>query len=170
MEIFTAILADAADGRVQESLHRLDHAGAVETIRIERADLARRRLRVLTDRGREIAIALSREERLFDGAVLALSPVGALLVRVEAEAWLRVRPRDGGSALALGYHAGNLHWRVRFEGADLLVALERDEEVYRDRLADLSAAGRITIVGRERTGMGEAGRVSAGAESAGAAP
>ena len=62
---------------------------------------------------------------------------------VEDESWLRLRPRDAASALELGYNAGNLHWRVRFDDGDLLVALEGPKEDYLARIEPLLAAGRV---------------------------
>ena len=146
MHLATEIIGSIADPGMGARLHRLDHAGGVETITIPRADLARRRFKTLTDKGTPIAVALSRAQKLFDGAILVLGEERAIVVRVEAEAWLRVRPADAAAALAVGYHAGNLHWRVGFDGGDLLVALEHDEAQYRDRLADMIAAGRVRIV------------------------
>lgn len=153
MDMVTAILGNRSDPALAAALHRLEHAGAVEFVDVAPADLPRRRLRAVTDRGTQVAIALSRAERLFDGAVLVLTDSRAVVVRLEADRWLRVAPVDGPSALALGYTAGNLHWRVRFDGADLLVALEREEGVYRDRLTDLTADGRVAILSVE-TGTG----------------
>lgn len=148
LPIFDAILGDAAD--FAGVLHRLEHAHAVDVLRLPRADLARRRLRAQTEGGRTVAVALPRDTPLFDGAVLELTDRGALLVRVEAESWLRLRPADAAAALALGYHCGNLHWRVRFDGADLLVALEGPERRYLDRLDPLMADGRVTVSEAER--------------------
>ncbi len=147
MRVFDAIIGDAAEPETAAALHRLEHRGALDRLTVPRADLARRRLRARTEAGEDVAVALPRSEKLFDGAVLRLDAAGALVVRVEAEAWLRVRPADAAAALALGYHAGNLHWRVRFEGGDLLVALEGPEQAYRDRLAPLTGDGRAAILG-----------------------
>ncbi|MEM7668523.1 MAG: urease accessory protein UreE [Pseudomonadota bacterium] len=149
MEIFTDILGASDDPALAGSLHRLEHAEAVDELRVPRADLARRRLRAVTAKGADIAIALPREAQLFDGAVLRCDPNGALIVRVEAEHWLRVRPASAETALRLGYHAGNLHWRVRFDEADLMVALEGPEAHYRDRLADMLADGACAILQKE---------------------
>jgi urease accessory protein len=146
MHLATEIIGNVTDPGMGARLHRLDHAGGVETVTIPRADLARRRLKALTDRGTPIAVALPRSQRLFDGAILVLAEERAVIVRVEPEAWLRLRPADAAAALAVGYHAGNLHWRVGFDGGDLMVALEHDEAQYRDRLADMIAAGRVRIV------------------------
>ena len=146
MDIFTTILGAADAPELHDRLHALSHAHAVDVLRLPRADLARRRLRTRTEAGREVAVALPRERQLFDGAVLALSDTAALVVRVEAEHWLRLAARDEATALRLGYFCGNLHWRVRFEGAHLLVAVETEERLYLDRLAPMLAAGDIRRV------------------------
>ncbi len=133
---------------LHNAVHRLEHRGAVETLTIARADMARRRLRALTDRGTEIAIALPRDTALFDRAVLLLDPDRAIVLRVEAEHWMRLRPRDAAEALNLGYFAGNLHWRARFDGTDLLVAVERPVETYLERVRDRLADGRVSCIER----------------------
>lgn len=147
MQVYDHILGAADTPETATLLHRLDHAHAVDRLILPRADLARRRLRTRTEAGREVAVALPRDQKLFDGAVLALSDEAALVVKVEAEHWLNVRPRNSAAALKLGYHAGNLHWRVRFAAGDLLIAIETEEHRYRDRLADLIAAGEAEILG-----------------------
>ena len=134
MELFTQILGEATDAAIAERLHELSHADAVDEVRLARADLARRRIRAVTRSGRDVAVALSRDEKLGNGAVLELSAERALIVRVEEEFWLRLDAPDAATALALGYHAGNLHWRVRFRGSSLLVALEGEPEAYLERL------------------------------------
>jgi len=150
--VYTEIVGDMSDETLHGAIHRLMLDDAVETVQLSARDLARRRLRCISDRGRSIAIALSRNQRLHDGAVLEICETHALIVRVEAEAWLRLRPADGAAALALGYHAGNMHWRVRFDGPDLLVAIDADAESYLNRLAGLLEDGRVDIV--EQCGEG----------------
>lgn len=144
------IVGWAADPLIAGRLHELGHHGRVETLVLERRDILRHRLRARTDRGTECAIALPRDQRLGDGAVLALDGRRAVVVRMADETWLRLRPRDTGAAVELGYHAGNLHWRVRFDGADLLVAIEGPERLYLDRLAPLIADGRVRPIDHER--------------------
>jgi urease accessory protein len=127
------------------AIHRLEHHGGVEMLAVAPADLPRRRFRAATDLGTDCAIALPRDVRLFDGAVLHLDEHRAIILKVGEQAWLRLRPAvDAG--LELGHLAGNLHWRVRFEAGDLLVALDHDREGYLARLAGLVGAGRVTIV------------------------
>lgn len=143
MTFFTDIVGAADGPDLHETLHRLDHAHAVDHLRLPRSDLARRRLRGTTDAGREIAIALPRDKQLFDGAVLELDDTAALVVRAEAETWLRFMARDAATALKLGYFAGNLHWRVRFDGDVLEIAVETAPETYLDRLAPMLQSAEI---------------------------
>lgn len=136
-----AVLGHCRDAAFSEDLHRLEHAGRVETVRVATADLARRRLRARGDHGTEYRIALARDCPLFDGAVILLSRDRAAVVRMEGERWLRLHSPDAAVALELGYAAGSLHWRVRFDASDLLVALEGPPALYLDRIAPLVARG-----------------------------
>lgn len=138
-----SILGSRTDPELAERLHELEHRGAVEHLPLATADVARKRLRAATDRGTDCAVALPRSESLFHGAVLHLDETRAVVVRVTEERWLRLVPVDDAAALELGYNAGNLHWRVRFEGPVLLVALEGPEEGYTARIAPLLESGRV---------------------------
>jgi urease accessory protein len=140
----TRIVGLVTDPTVADRLHELDHAGGVEQIVLGRQDMQRHRLRAVTDRGTECAIALSRAESLANGAVLLLEDDRAIVVRMAEQAWLMLQPRDAAAALELGYFAGNMHWRVRFEGAQLAIALEGPAQSYLDRLAHLIADGRVS--------------------------
>jgi urease accessory protein len=86
---------------------------------------------------------LPRDQHLFDGAVLVLEPNHAVVVRVAQERWLRLQPRSIADAIELGYHAGNLHWRVRFAGEALLVAMEAPMDDYLARIGALIRDRRV---------------------------
>lgn len=144
MQVYSDILGSAAD--FHDALHRLEHAQAIDVLRLARADMSRRRLRTLTEGGKVVALALPRDQKLFDGAVLALSQDAALIVRVEAENWLKLKAADQATALRLGYFCGNLHWRVRFEGDVLMIAVEAEEQTYHDRLAPMLDKGVVSFV------------------------
>jgi urease accessory protein len=146
MNIFSDIIGASDDAGLREQLHRLDHAHAIDHLRLPRTDLARRRFKGLTENGKQIAIALPRDKQLFDGAVLAIDETAALVVRMETEHWLQFVARDTAMALKLGYFAGNLHWRVRFDGDMLLIAVETEERVYLERLEPMLQAGDILFV------------------------
>jgi urease accessory protein len=139
----SAIVGSWTDSDLHERLHRLEHRGAVDTVEIKPGDMQRRRFRAHSAAGRTVEIALPRTISLFDGAVLWLDDASALVLRVAAQRWLRLVPRTKDDALALGYHAGNLHWRVRFNGDALLVALDEPQEAYLVRLGELAAADRL---------------------------
>lgn len=139
----TSILGYASAPDLAERLHTLDHAGKVEIILLARAEAKRHRLRVQTDRGTDVAIALARDEDLSDGAVLYLDEDKAIVLRMKEEEWLTLVPCDASAALELGYTAGNLHWRVKFTAAGLAVAQEGPEQTYLDRLRPLLANGRV---------------------------
>ena len=143
----TRILGNATEPDFAERLHALEHDGRVETIALDAADTARKRLRVATDKGTDCAVALARSESLANGSVLLLEDDRAVVVRMRETVWLALKPRDLAAALDLGYFCGNLHWRVRFEGAVLKVALDGPRESYMARLAQHLADGRARVLG-----------------------
>ena len=143
----TSLVGLASDADVGERLHALSHAGQVEYVTLSRADMSRHRLRVTTDQGTECAIALPRSETLANGAVLLLEAERAIVVRMQEEDWLDIAAVDDAAALELGYLAGNMHWRVRFDGAVLKIALEGPEASYLARLAPLLDSGRVRRAG-----------------------
>ncbi len=140
------VLGRADDPALADRLHDLAHGGRVEYLVLAEADILRRHQRAVTDRGSECAIALARSQRLYDGAVLLLDETRAVVVRTRETAWLGLVARDAPAALALGYFAGNMHWRVRFAGPVLHVALDGAREDYIERLAPLIADGRARVV------------------------
>lgn len=139
------LIGARTDPGLHEHLHHLEHDGAVEVVTVATGDLDRRRLLVRTEQGEEIAITLPRDQKLFDGAVLVLEERRAIVVRAGEQRWLRLTPKSASDALELGYHAGNLHWRVRFDGADLLVSLDGPAAHYAARIEPLIKGGRVLI-------------------------
>lgn len=139
------VLGSRMEPALSEALHRLEHQGTVDVVNVPATDLARRRLLITTRGGEELAIALPRHEKLFDGAVLLLERDRAIVVRAATERWLRLEPRSIADAVELGYQVGNLHWRVRFGGEVLLVALEGQPEDYTARLENLISARRVAV-------------------------
>ena len=137
------VLGSRLDPAFAERIHELEHQGAVDLLTVPAADVARHRLRATTQGGTEVAIALPRDQHLFDGAVLVLEPNHAVVVRVAQERWLRLQPRSIADAIELGYHVGNLHWRVRFAGEALLVAMEAPMDDYLARIGALIRDRRV---------------------------
>src|ERR1700742_377692 len=145
MRRIESVLGSRMEPEFSEELHRLEHRGAVDIVNVPVADLARRRLLITTRGGVELAIALPRHQKLFDGAVLVLENDSAIVVRAATERWLKLEPRSIADAIELGYHVGNLHWRVRFGGEVLFVALEGRPEDYIARLEDMVDSRRVGI-------------------------
>ncbi len=142
MQTLTHILGYATDHDMARQLHVVEHDGAVHYITLNKQDTLRHHLRVITDRGEVVAIALPRSEQLANGAVLLLESGRAIVVRVEAERWLVLKARDTSAALEVGYFAGNMHWKVKFEDDALRIVIEGPEQNYLDRLHHLLSDGR----------------------------
>jgi urease accessory protein len=146
MLLLERIVGLATEPQMADALHRLEHDGRVEYLTLTEADTQRHRLRALTDRGTECAIALPRTQHLSNGAVLLLEEHRAVVVRMQETDWLVLQPRDAAAALELGYFAGNMHWKVGFAGAALRVAVQGPLESYLDRLAHLMQDGRVARI------------------------
>jgi urease accessory protein len=140
-----SVIGARTDPGLHDRLHDLEHHGALEVVKVAVGDLDRRRLLARTENGEEVAITLPRDQKLFDGAVLLLDQERGIVVRAGEQRWLRLSPRLASDALELGYHAGNLHWRVRFDGDDLLVSLDGPAATYVARIEPMIAGGRVTI-------------------------
>lgn len=140
------IVGHIDDSVMAAKLHHLRHHGGVEYLLLSPADTKRKRLRVMSDAGTDCAIALARDEELQDGSVLFIDDLRVIVVRLEELRWMTVAPVDLPAALELGYFVGNLHWRVKFDGPTLKIALEGDEAFYRERLAPLIEKRRTRIV------------------------
>lgn len=116
--------------------HAAEAAGALEYVTIARADAPRRRMRLRTDKGRDVALSLPREKPLRDGAVVHREDGLMIVVRVLGGPRLRLTPSDAQSGLRLGYFCGNLHWKAEFRGDAVEIHMDGPEDAYRARLAD----------------------------------
>jgi len=141
-----AIVGQSTDPQFFEKLHHLQHEGRVERILLGSEDAARHRLRVRTDAGTECAISLPRDQRLTNGSILLLEEDRAVVVVMRDEQVLKLVPADAAAALELGYFAGNMHWPVRFHGAELHILMQGPVELYLERLDSLLASQRIALV------------------------
>ncbi len=144
--VISGIAGRASDSAISEKLHTLSHKQAIEYVLITAEDTLRRRLRVRSDQGTECLVALPRDQQLFDGAVMLLEAERAIVIRMAEQRWLSLMPSDMPSAVELGYFAGNLHWRVRFDGPVLKVALEGPEKDYLARLQSFLQQRRVKQV------------------------
>ena len=144
MLILDRILGQASDPALADRLHHLSHAGQVETLSLSASDIQRHRLRLASDRGTDCAIRLERHQQLRNGSVLMLDAERAIVVQMQDQQYLSLRPRDAAAALELGYFAGNMHWKVRFADDQLQIPLHGPEADYLERLAPMLADGRVS--------------------------
>jgi urease accessory protein len=145
MILVTEILGVTSEPRFAAGLHDLQHDGKVEVITIDPADALRRRLRVTTDKGTEVVVALEKGQQLDDGAILVFERQRAIVARLNQQRWLRVSPKDKAAASEVGYFVGNLHWQVHFDHGDILIAIEGNVSDYEARLQHFTENGRITL-------------------------
>jgi urease accessory protein len=143
--VIESIVGACDEPALAERLHEIGHHGTVERLVVAPADLPRRRFHAHTDHGTACFVSLPRSTSLFDGAVVHLDSHRAIVVQVGEQRWLRLAPGEN-AALELGYLAGNLHWRVRFEDDCLLVALDGPREGYLARLRDFEERGKVRII------------------------
>lgn len=150
--ILTTILGHAGDAVWHDRLHAMEHRGRVEVLTIPAPEAARKRMRLRSDRGRDCAIALPRDQVLADGAVLYCDDGLAILARVDGAARLRLEPAGVEDALRLGHWCGNLHWKVIFHPDAMEIVLEGPAERYLDRLRDLQGLAQFRIVTPDHAG------------------
>jgi urease accessory protein len=142
------IIGKQQDPVYEGLLHELEHSDGIELLFVPPTDAGRKRFRLLTDRGTDCAVSLDRDEELTDGALLYIDPERAIIAKFgEQEVW-RLRPVDQAAALKLGWNAGNLHWRVRFEGDCLAILLDGPLHEYRARILPLLREGEVAELAR----------------------
>jgi urease accessory protein len=79
------------------------------------------RKRIVTTRGREVALALPTGSLLRPGDVVALEADWYLEIEGKPEPVLAVTPRDRNEAIRVAFDVGNRHFPVAISGDDLLV-------------------------------------------------
>ena len=80
------IVGYLSDADLSEKVHSLQHQGRLEILLIQPQDVARHRLRAVTDKGNECQIVIPRDQRLGDGAVLLLDVERAVVVAAQRAA------------------------------------------------------------------------------------
>jgi urease accessory protein len=77
--------------------------------------------RLVTARGREVAIALETGSILEPGTILCVEPTWYLVVEAAKEKTLAISPPNQDSALRVAFEVGNRHFPLAIEGSSLLV-------------------------------------------------
>ncbi len=143
MLLVERVLGSRIDASLSERLHHLQHHGQVDVLVLPAAELARRRFRAKSEAGLEVAIALPRTRSCSTAPSSTSMTSEPWWSRSTPNTGCALQPRSIADAVELGYHAGNLHWRVRFSGEAMLVALEGPVDRYLERLGALVTERRI---------------------------
>ena len=138
------VLGSRLDPAFAERIHEVEHQGAVDLLTVPAPMLlgiafARRRKAAPRSRSPCRAISICSTVPCSCSCSSPTMP----LVRVAQERWLRLQARSIADAIELGYHAGNLYWRVRFAGEALLVAMEAPMDDYLARIGALIRERRV---------------------------
>lgn len=149
METLRGAVGSVRNGAVADAVAALDERGRLERIHVSEALAGRRRFRATSDAGRDYGVVLDANVEELDGLVLLLEEDRAVVVVQEEPATLRLRGATPAGALQLGWHAGHLHWRVRFDGAEVEVLLDAPAEDYLDRILALVDDGAVEVVGHD---------------------
>lgn len=146
MKTFRAVLGHRFDENLQKSLLQHEDAGRVIRLQVPEKELGRRRFKAADQHGVEYGVALSREVRLENGAVLELTPERAVVVEAWESEQLELRAVDAEGGVQLGWHAGHLHWRIRTSGDRMTVLLDAPREEYLKRISGCVEQGLIEVV------------------------
>ncbi len=135
--IFENILGNENDELFSEKLHHLSHKSLVDYIEIKSEDSFRRRMRMVSTYGREYKLAIPRSQKIENGSILWFAENFAVVIRILNGPKIRVTPKNITSALRLGYHCGNLHWKTNFIQGGIEIILSGESQNYFDRLKTL---------------------------------
>lgn len=119
-------------------MHIIDHflqppyqgqGSIVDTIALTWEQRCKSRQRVVTQHGREVALALPTGTRLRSGDLLP-TPEGLITVECAAEDVLYIRPRDPQEAAFVAYQIGNRHLPLDIDAQGLKTLYEALLETY----------------------------------------
>lgn len=116
--IFNEIAGNIKDIKSLEGLH-------VETIYIDNEDLSKRILRVISDHNREYGISLENGEKLQDGDILFKDDKGIIVVKVNSEDVIVIKPTNMTEMGIIAHALGNRHIQAQFKNGEMIVQYDR---------------------------------------------
>jgi urease accessory protein len=129
----------------------------VEEVTVDSCDAAKRRLRLVTEAGTDVAIDLPRGSFLDDGAVIADDGTRIVVVRRKPEPALVIRFAPGltreqlaAAAARVGHAFGNQHTPLDVSGEELLVPITTSADVAVETVRTLGLDGVSVEVGERR--------------------
>ena len=121
---------------------------AVEKIAISRTESERLRMRKSTDRGTDVALAMSAGTHLRHGDVVSLAEkMIVIAIDPEKVAVVRLKNGDARTAVLVGHAIGNLHRPIKVEGDKIVLPVQSDGEIemLRRQLEHVAGGVEITL-------------------------
>lgn len=108
----------------------------VETIYLNSEDMLKRILRVTSDHNREYGITLEKCEKLMDGDILYNKDNKLIVVKVNSEDVLVIKPSNMTEMGIIAHALGNRHLQAQFEDGKMIIQYDRlvEEELKRDNI------------------------------------
>lgn len=126
--IFNKILGNVKDFDSLEEYH-------VETVYIDSEDTYKRILRVTSDHNHEYGITLEDNERLKDGDIIFNENKKLIVIRVNSEDVLVIKPATITEMGIIAHALGNRHLQAQFEDNKMIIPYDKlvEEELKRDK-------------------------------------
>ena len=127
--IFNEIVGNIKDISNIENYH-------IETIYIDNEDLLKRILRVTSDHKREYGISLENGEKLKDGDLLYNKDNKLIVIKVNCEDVLVIKPKSMNEMGEIAHALGNRHLQAQFCNGEMIIQYDRlvEDELKRDNI------------------------------------
>lgn len=112
--LFDKILGNVENLENKEKYH-------AEKIYLDSDDLLKRIIRVTSDHGHEHGISLEKGSKLKDGDILFNDGHNLIIVKVNSEDVLVIKPRDITEMGKIAHQLGNKHLPAQFDGNEMIV-------------------------------------------------
>lgn len=127
--IFNKVIGNINDMPSLEEVH-------IEKIYLNSEDLLKRILRVTSDHNREYGISLEKGDNLKDGDLLYKSDNNFIIVKVNSEDVLVIKPSNMTEMGKIAHELGNRHLQAQFENEKMIVQYDNlvEEKLKKDKL------------------------------------
>lgn len=108
----------------------------IEKIYLDSEDMLKRIIRVTSDHNNEYGIALEDSEKLTDGDILYKKDKQLIVVKVNSEDVLVIKPKTITEMGVIAHAIGNRHLQAQFEEDKMIIQYDRlvEEELKRDNI------------------------------------
>ena len=124
--------------KVIGNINQIDNLNGyhIETIYLNSEDMLKRILRVTSDHNREYGITLENSEKLKDGDILYNKDKKLIVVKVNSEDVLIIKPSNMTEMGVIAHALGNRHLQAQFEDGKMIIQYDRlvEEGLKRDNI------------------------------------